>query len=178
MNQKLFHFMAFLGIVFSGYVIYEKGSEFYGWYVRPRLFPSAFDNRIFERQSGLHINNNTDDTVTAEFTKDGELVTEVAQAGEDMVYGHCRGLVRIFVPSKKGWYRIEYPFPYPLSKKAHWYDIWPLEVHVYLSDLIDSVSTGEVKYRISRSNGVKGIAKDIKVTFESGEGPQKMVVDK
>ena len=83
-----------------------------------------------------------------------------------------QGPVRIFIPEKKGWYSIEYPYPYPLTEQKSWFIFGPRLLVVNLSSLIASVQTGQVEVA-GWTDEKKDIASDIKVTFESGEGPKE-----
>lgn len=62
----------------------------------------------------LIIANDTQDTASSAFMRDGKMVSQVMHAGEKTSGG--RGLIRIFIAKKNGAYEIQYPFPRPAGK--------------------------------------------------------------
>ena len=121
------------------------------------------------------VNDMGGSNVFAEFMRDGQLMdAEILINGN---IGRTQGKVRIFVPEKKGWYSVEYEYPYPLTKRKEILaDMYERRfIIVNLSSLINSVTSGEVEYSVGwpQEGGEKGTVKDIKVVFEPGEGPKK-----
>src|SRR5689334_11639990 len=64
----------------------------------------------------LVIINDTSETASSAFMRDGKMMSQVMHAGEKTSGG--RGLIRIFVAKKNGAYEIEYPFPRPVGKPS------------------------------------------------------------
>jgi hypothetical protein len=75
-----------------------------------------------------------------------------------------------------GWYRLRYPFPYPLTGEHEGYNIF---VFIPLSQLVDSMNTKNIEVTRTPTTEAteesepleKVTVQDIKVTFERGEAP-------
>ena len=138
-----------------------------------RYFPNESQKKmiaVLPKFKSIMIHNDLHETIFAECTRDGNVVTENYDEGGTIM--DTQGKVRIFVPKKGGWFIIEYPYPYPLTEQTSWIVYGPNQIMVALSNLIDSVKTGEVETS-NWSTDEKNIVKDIKVTFQPGEGPKE-----
>jgi len=167
MDKKYVNVFAFLIAVVVSWVLY-RGLQFF-------MLEKPRDERMHELVGSLNIKNDVSDIFAEFLGADAQSKRETFQVGSAIL--KTRGKVRIFVPEKKGWYTIKYPYPYPLTKLASLATDLRF-VDINLSSLINSVDSGEVVYVIREGSGVEtGVAKDIKVTFEPGEGPKKEFVD-
>jgi hypothetical protein len=160
-----------------------------GWFVYPmlqiRYFPIKQQRDAFEKFQSIIIRNDSRETVFAEFVRNGQAMSIACEADGTIV--GTQGKVRIFVPEKKGfypkgWYTIEYPYPYPLTKQTSWFIFGPRFVWVKLTDILQSrgLAAGLVDFadlipvKIGLADdSERKLVHDIKVTFEPGEGPKE-----
>jgi hypothetical protein len=99
----------------------------------------------------LVIVNDTSETASSAFMRDGKMMSKVMHAGEKTSGG--RGLIRIFVAKKSGAYEIEYPFPRPVGK--------PFEIG--LTQIFAAVSNPKMGEELITE---KGMIDDIRVDYE------------
>lgn len=115
------------------------------------LAKSRFGRSMNKNGGDLVILNNTAESASSAFTKDGKMMSEVVQPGERTSGG--RGLIRIFSSKKSGAYEIQYPFPRPSGQ--------PMEIS--LTQVFDSVHNPSTGDELITEKGMIG---DIKVSYE------------
>ena len=99
----------------------------------------------------LVIVNDTQNTASSAFMRNGKMISQVMQAGEKTSGG--RGLIRIFIAKKNGAYEIQYPFPRPAGK--------PTEIK--LSQVLSAVHNPKTGEQLITE---KGKIDDILVNYE------------
>ena len=99
----------------------------------------------------LVIINNSTDTASTAFSREGKMMSQVMNPGDRASGG--RGLIRIFTPKKNGAYEIQYPFPRPSGK--------PVEIS--LTQVFDAVHNPKTGDELITE---KGMIADIRVDYE------------
>lgn len=99
----------------------------------------------------LIIINDSSETASSAFMRDGKMMSQVMQPGEKTSGG--RGLIRIFVAKKNGGYEIEYPFPRPAGKPSE----------ISLTQIFSAVTSPKVGDELIVQ---KGMIDDIRVDYE------------
>lgn len=119
--------------------------------------------KLSKLSQGVQIYNDSKSEIIVEFAKDGQFTREICEPG-DYLRDTQGGEIRIFVPEKKGWYIIEYPYPYPLTQSIWNIFYGPRFVAVRLSGIIDALQTGQIEYYglLVRDEYKLGVVKDIK----------------
>ena len=186
MKKAMIWIVAIMGILVVVLAMTPQGSfrlSAMVFYFQARFFPSERHQRMFKKLQDIFIYNDLSEDVCIDAIRDGERSVDWIEPLKFSITD--QGNVRIFVPEKKGWYTITSPYPYPLTKQTSWFIVGSRIVKVNLSDLINSIQSGQVECTVGESMRIldatsmasgkseKQIVKDIKVTFEPGEAPQK-----
>ena len=120
-----------------------------------------------EIYSNIIIPNDYDEDVVFEYEQNGKMfIFPCAWGNAPLV--NMQGHVRIFVPRKKGWYTVTYPYPYPLTQLYSGIGFVAQKVTVSVATLIDSVDKDGIKVFIG-NRGDTQVVRDIKVAFKPGE---------
>jgi hypothetical protein len=99
----------------------------------------------------LTVINDTSETASVAFTRDGKMASRVMHAGEKVTGG--RGLIRVFVAQKNGAYELMYPYPRPAGRT----------VEVAVSTILNAVHNPHLGKELLVS---QGMIDDIKVEYE------------
>jgi hypothetical protein len=100
----------------------------------------------------LVVANDTTDTISCEYKKDGKDVVVVVKPGGTVTGG--KGFMRFFTAKKDGSYEIMYPFPRPSLSSSS----------VGLTKIIQAAKQSKVDNEVYTEKGMIG---DIKVMYES-----------
>lgn len=118
------------------------------------MMKMRFGGMFMEKQlSGgdLVVINNSSDSFSTAFTKDGKTMSQVVHPGEKATGG--KGLLRIFIAKKNGNYEIQYPYPRPDGKPAE----------ISLTQVLNAVHNPEIDKELYVE---KGKIDDIRVDYE------------
>ena len=99
----------------------------------------------------LIIINDSPNTASSAFMRDGKMMSQVMQPGEKTSGG--RGLIRIFIAKKNGSYEIQYPFPRPVGKPSE----------IALTQVLSAVHNPTLGKELMTE---KGMIDDIRVDYE------------
>jgi hypothetical protein len=99
----------------------------------------------------LVIVNDTAETASCAFMKDGKMMSEVMKSGERVSGG--RGLIRVFTAKKDGSYELQYPYPRPAGKISE----------VSLTRIIAAPQKSSMDQELYTK---KGMIEDIQIDYE------------
>ena len=193
MNKWITNIVVFISILFITYIAYRTAAIIFQPKQRTHIQELEMQIRsLYDNDRDIIIQNDTkDECYLAPDTESG--YNQIIRPSETI--GRLRGGAHIFVPKMKGWYSIDYPFPYPLATKQEGL----MFVVVPLSQLIAATNTGNIEVACAQAKQSdveleqllktavsietlkllkKMNVEDIKVTFEIGDLHKKWLRSK